>query len=90
MALGAVVLMMDGAVELLDGWEAEAHHHAGLAVAAAGGEEGLVRGREMKMWPGPIWEWSSARDFDPLPDLSFFLLWPFSFLLSSQVEPFLL
>ena len=40
---GTVVLVMDGA---------EAHHHASLAVAAAGGEEDLVRGREMEM-PGP-------------------------------------
>ena len=37
----------DGAVELVDGWEAEAHHHAGLAVAAAGVGEGGVREREM-------------------------------------------
>ena len=31
-------------VVLVDGWAAEAHHHAGLAVAAAGGGEGVVRG----------------------------------------------
>ena len=30
----------------------EAHHHTGLAVAAAGGEEDVVSGREMEM-PGP-------------------------------------
>ena len=29
---------------LVGGWAAEAHHHAGLAVAAAGGGEGVVRG----------------------------------------------
>ena len=33
-------------------------------------EEEVVRGRDEM--PGPIWEWCSARDFDPLPDLSFF------------------
>ena len=26
--------------------------------------------------PGPIWEWSSARDFDPLPDLPLLLFGP--------------
>ena len=42
---------------LVGGWAAEAHHHAGLAVAAAGGGEGVVRGREMKVWPGPRGKW---------------------------------
>ena len=34
-------------VALVDGWEAKAHHHAGLAVAAAGVGEGWVREREI-------------------------------------------
>ena len=63
MALGAVVLMMDGAVELLDGWEAEAHHHAGLAVAAAG-VGGGVREREMCQARGE--NGGRARDLIPL------------------------
>ena len=42
-------------VVLLDGWAAEAHHHAGLAVAAAGGgEEGE---RERDEMPGPRGKW---------------------------------
>lgn len=40
-----------------------------------GGRRYRRRVREMKM-PGSIWEWSSARDFDPLPDLSFFYFGP--------------
>ena len=44
---GAVVFGGEGVelVALLDGWVAEAHHHAGLAVAAAGGGEGGMRER---------------------------------------------
>ena len=42
-------------VVLVDGWAAEAHHHAGLAVAAAdGGEEGE---RERDEMPGPRGKW---------------------------------
>ena len=39
-------------VALVDGWEAKAHHHAGLDVAAAGVGEGWVRERVRDM-PGP-------------------------------------
>ena len=42
----------DGTVELVDGWEVEAHHDTGLAVAAAGVGEGGVRERERDV-PGP-------------------------------------
>ena len=39
-------------VVLVDGWAAEAHHHAGLAVAAAGVGEGEV-GKKRDVLPGP-------------------------------------
>ena len=47
---GAVVFGGEVAelVVLLDGWVTEAHHHTGLAVAAAGGGEERDRGREMR------------------------------------------
>ena len=43
MEMGDVVLEVG---VLVDGWVAEAHHHAGLAVAAAGGGEEGERERD--------------------------------------------
>ena len=67
---------------------AEAHHHAGLAMAAAGGGEGRVRERDEM--PGPMGNGGVLGILIPHDLICLFLLWPSSFLLSSQEDPPLL
>ena len=67
---------------------AEAHHHAGLAVAAAGDGEGW--GGERDEMPGPKGSSVAARDFVPHSDLPHLHIGPHLLFISSQEDPPLL
>lgn len=64
---------------------AEAHHHAGLAVAAAGDGEGGMRERDEM--PGPKGSSVAARDFVPHSDLPHLHIGPHLLFISAQEDP---